>query len=95
MSKKSITLEYQTPLEFIAFYSQKDYEGERKILEEKTGKTLLELIAMVQENKGEIWKLQNIINDFAAGVGLTYCDEHEIFHKYENCPFCPLGLKMD
>lgn len=95
MSKKSIELKYQTPLEFIAFYSQKGYEGEKEVLEEVTGKTLLELIAMVQENESEYWKLQTKIENFANGCGLVYCYDHEIYHEYENCPFCSLGIKMD
>jgi hypothetical protein len=95
MSKKSIVLEYQTPLEFIAMYSQKGYEPERATLEEITGKTLLELIAMVQEDEGGFWDLSRIIEDFARGCGLVYCDNHQIFYEYENCPFCSLGLKID
>lgn len=95
MSKKSIVLKYQTPLEFVVTYSQKGYEGEKEVLEEKTGKNLLELIAMVQEDKGEFWKLLNIIEDFANGCGLNYCYDHEIYHEYENCPFCSLGIKMN
>lgn len=95
MSQKSIVLEYQTPLEFIAFYAQKEYESERKDLEDLTGKTLIELIAMVQEDEGGFWELQNKIEKFANECGLIYCEEHEIYHEYENCPFCSLGIKKD
>lgn len=95
MSKKSIVLKYQTPLEFIAMYSKKELEPEKERLEKITGKTLLELIAMLQEDKGEYWKLQNIVENFANGCGMVYCHDHEIFHEYANCPFCSLGIKMD
>jgi hypothetical protein len=95
MSKKHITLKYQTPLEFIATYAKKGYEGEKEVLEEVIGKTLIELIAMVQENESEYWNLQTKIEDFANGCGMVYCYDHEIYHEYENCPFCSLGIKKD
>lgn len=95
MSEKHITLEYQTPLEFIATYAQKGFEGEREGLEELTGKTLLELIAMVQKDKEEFWKLQSKVEKFANECGMAYCEDHEIYYEYKNCPFCSLGIKMD
>ncbi len=94
MSKKSITLKYQTPLEFIAFYSQKGYERERKNLEDATNKTLLDLIAIVQENKHEFYNLLETIEDFANDWGFIYCFEHDIFHEYESCPFCSLDINL-
>jgi len=50
---------------------------------------------MVQENEGEYWKLQTKIEDFTNGCGMVYCHDHEIYHEYENCPFCSLGIKKD
>jgi len=65
MSKKCISLEYQTPLEFIATYAKKGYEKEKESLEKQTAKPLLELIAMVQENESGYWNLQTKIENFA------------------------------
>ena len=96
MSKKSIVLNYKTPLEFIAFYAKKGYEREKEDLEKLTSKTLLELIAMVQDSTDEYWfKLQRKIVEFANECGFNYCYEHNIFHEYDICPFCSLDIKLD
>ena len=95
MSKKSIVLKYQTPLEFIATYSKKGYEGEKASLEDITKKSLLELITIVAENGSEYSNLLPDLDEFANECGFLYCYEHDIYHEYENCPFCSLGIKMN
>ena len=95
MSKKCISLEYQTPLEFIATYTKKGYEGEKEELERLTGKSILELIAMEQDHESDFWNLLIKIEEFANGCGLEYCYECDVFHKYETCPFCALSIKLD
>jgi len=95
MSKKSIVLEYQTPLEFIATYTQKGYEKEKEALEKVTGKEILELIAMANINSDELWKLNNKLIEFANSCGLNYCTDCDIFYEYDICPFCELNIKLD
>lgn len=94
--KKSIVLEYLSPVEFLAVYTQTKFEKEKKELEDLTGKSLYDLIAMTQEDEDGFWNFHNtnIIEDFANGQNYLLCEEHEIFHKYDSCPFCSLDIEM-
>lgn len=92
--KKSIVLEYLSPVEFLAIYTQTKFEKEKKELEESTGKSLFELIAMAQEDEDRFWKFHHTIEEFANSQNYLFCDIDEIFHKYDGCPFCTMGIEM-
>lgn len=94
MSKKSIVLEYQTPLEFIATYAQKGFEKGKEELEKLTGNTLLDLVAMAKD-ENEVLDLLNMIEDFTNKCNFLCCYDHEILHKYDNCPFCSLEIEIN
>lgn len=91
--KKIIELKYLTPLEFVAMYTRKDLKNECFELEKYAQLTILEMIGMVSKNDTD--GLINAFNRFAPEVGYEYCEEHNIFHEYEKCQFCQLGIRVD
>jgi len=85
--KKTIELKYLTPLEFVAMYSKEELKIERSKLQDCAQLTLLEMIELIIKNDTD--KLINeVLDKFAPEVGYLYCEDHDIFHEYEKCPFC-------
>ena len=91
--KKTIKLKYLTPLEFVAMYTREELKEECFKLEKYAQATIVKIIELISKNDTD--KLINIFNKFAPEVGYSYCEEHEIFHEYEKCPFCQLGIRVD
>lgn len=84
--KKTIIIEYLTPLEFVSIYSKSDLAEERIILEQHCNMPLLAIIEAIVIN--DIEKLDNAFVNFAEEVGYEYCIQHGIFHEYQSCPLC-------
>ena len=93
--KKSITIEYLTPLEFLATYCQKDFKTERKEIEEMAKMGIIEIIAAIQgEDEEKQCQILDVLQTFAKYVNYKYCTDHNIIHEYEKCPFCSLNLAV-
>jgi len=97
--KKKIELTYLTPLEFIATYTREEFfrgehDSERKWLEEDAGMPILNIIAKITTGNYDQF-IMKTFDKFAPKVGFLYCGEHDIFHEYEKCPFCQLGIRVD
>ena len=96
--EKKIKLKYKTPLEFVATYTREEFfrgehDSERKWLEEDAGMPILNIIAKISGK--DYFDLLVAFDKFAPKVGFLYCGEHDIFHEYEKCPFCQLGIRVD
>lgn len=90
--KKVITIEYETPIEFVARYARKDLELEREELEKVAKIPYMDILAVLATNdEPEI--LTDAFMEFAPQVGFEFCPEHDIFHEYGECPFCQLGIR--
>jgi hypothetical protein len=91
--KKIVELNYLTPLEFVAMYTRDELQEEGVLLEEKTKMSIIKLISKISEN--DIDNLILVFDEFSREVGYLYCERHNIFHEYERCPFCQLGVKIN
>lgn len=85
-TKKTIQLEFSTPLQFVATYSQKRLAQEKESLEKHCGMSLLKIIERITTN--DLDDLYNAFIEFSGEVGFEYCIEHNIFHEYSTCPLC-------
>jgi hypothetical protein len=90
--KKNIILKYLTPLEFVAIYTRSALKDERDSFEEKANMLIIEMIALISRNDAD--SLIQSFNKFAPEVGYEYCEQHNIFHEYEKCPFCQLDIEL-
>jgi len=91
--KKIVELKYINPLEFVATYTRKELSGERDSLEEEAKMPIIDIISKISER--DYFNLLEAFDRFAPEVGFLYCGEHDIFHEYEKCPFCQLGIRVD
>jgi len=91
--KKTVELNYLTPLEFVATYARKELIGERDSLEEEAKMPIIEIISKISQE--DYFDLLEAFDRFAPEVGYLYCGEHDVFHEYEKCPFCQLDICID
>lgn len=91
--KKIVELNFQTPLEFVAMYTREDLKSERDSLEEEAKMPIIQIIALISKNDTD--GLVQVFERFAPEVGYEYCEQHDIFHEYEKCPFCQLDIRVD
>jgi len=74
-------------------YAREELKEECFKLEKYAQKTILGIIELISKNDTD--KLINEVFDkFAPEVGYLYCEDHNIFHEYEKCPFCQLGIRV-
>ena len=90
--KKIVELNYLTPLEFVAIYTRAELIGERDSFEEEAKMPVVDIIAHISRNNTD--GLIRAFENFAPEVGFEYCEQHDIFHEYEKCPFCQLGIRV-
>jgi hypothetical protein len=92
--KKSINIEFETALEFIASYAKKDMQEEREELEKLCGMSYIEIVEKIHLH--EDGELEEAFTKFARQVCFDYCPVHNIFHEYSECPICTLrSLDID
>jgi hypothetical protein len=92
--KKIIELKYLIPLEFVAMYAREELKFERAKLQEYVQLEILEIIEKISNNDID-GLIDKVFLKFAPEVGYEYCVDHNIFHEYEKCPFCQLGIRVD
>ena len=92
--KKIVELNYLTPLEFVAMYAKEELKSERAKLQDCAQLALLEIIELIIKNDTDRL-INEVLDKFAPEVGYSYCEDHDIFHEYEKCPFCQLGIRID
>jgi hypothetical protein len=86
--KKKIEIEFLTALEFVSLYTKRDLKEEKEGLEQLCELDLLEIISKVVT--GDTEELEAPFYNFADSVNYQYCNIHNIFHEYEECPICAL-----
>jgi len=91
--KKIVELNFQTPLEFVAKYMHDDLAFDAVNFDGIAKMTIKKMIAKI--SKDDIDDLIEAFVKFAPEVGFQYCVVHSIFHEYEKCPFCQLGMRLD